>query len=177
MFKKLLIALIMLGLIMVGSAAATEGPAFTSFYGPHSKCFMTMENYYENNTSPAWICSKTTVIVATAHKSFVVFFDFDSDKIDKDQVVILEDALVAMNDSKSPTFSLTGFCDFRGSNDYNTALGSRRIESVRSWFVKNGVDKEFVIVNHGKNESPIRELAGRFCSDCWNDRRVEIGVE
>lgn len=177
MFKKLLVALVMIGFVMVGSVSAQEKPQFLSFYGPNSACFMTMMAYYANDTSPAWICSKTPVVVATAYKEFVVFFDFDSALIDTDQEMVLEDALEAIKDTKSEVISLTACCDFRGSKDYNLALGDRRANSVRDWFSKKGVDKEFVIVNYGKGESPIRKLAGKFCSECWNDRRVEIGVE
>jgi len=178
MFKKLLVALVMVSLFIVGSVSAKESPNFASFYGPNSECFMTMRAYYVNDTSPAWICSaKTPVVVATAYKAFVVFFDFDSAVLDPEQQMVLEDALLAIKTSKAENISLTAFCDFRGPNDYNLALGAKRIDSVRDWFSKKGLDKEFAVTNYGKMESPIRKLAGKFCSECWNDRRVEIGVE
>jgi len=179
MFKKFLAALIMIGftLVSVGSVSARDKPQFLPFYGPNSACFMTMAAYYGNDTSPAWICSKIPVVVNTAYKSFVVFFDFDSDVIKADQTATLEDALADIKSTKPKVITLTAFCDFRGPDDYNLSLGSRRVESIRSWFSKKGVDKEFAIVNYGKKKSPIRKLDGKFCSECWNDRRVEIDIK
>lgn len=178
MFKKLLAVIVMMGFVLVGSMTvqAQENPQFLSFYGSNSACFMTMLSYYTNDTSPSWVCSKTpAVIVATPYKKFVVFFDFDSASIKADQVKTLEDALAAIKGTKSKTVTLTAFCDFRGSNEYNLNLGKKRAKSVSDWFSNKGINKDFVVVNKG--ESPIRKLVGKFCESCWNDRRVEVGVK
>lgn len=175
MFKKLLVALVMVGLIMGGTALAATNAEFLSFYGPNSGCFMTMQNYYANNTLPRWICSANEPVLVAG--KFAVFFDFDSAKIKADQVPVLEKALAHIKNLNSHSITLVAFCDFRGPDSYNTKLGERRLESVQNWLLEHGAPDSFVLVNNGKSESPIRELTGKFCKKCWEDRKVEIGVE
>jgi outer membrane protein OmpA-like peptidoglycan-associated protein len=175
MFKKLLLALVMVGLVMSGTALATGNPQFLSFYGPNSGCFMTMQNYYANNTLPKWICSAEEPVLVAG--KFVVYFDFDSAKIKADQVPALEKALAHIKAMNSHSITLVAFCDFRGPDSYNNKLGERRLKSVETWLLEHGAPDSFVLVNNGRSASPIRKLANKFCKKCWEDRKVEIGVE
>ena len=175
MFKKLLVALVMVGLVFGGTALASTNPQFLSFYGPHSGCFMTMQNYYANNTLPKWVCSAEEPVLVAG--KVAVYFDFDSAKIRDDQIPALEKALGYIKKLNAHSITLVAFCDFRGPDSYNAKLGERRLESVQNWLVEHGAPDSFVLVNNGKSKSPIRELAGKFCKECWQDRKVEIEVE
>lgn len=127
---------------------------------------------------PMWFCPEEVVVIEVAAKTFVVYFDFDKSAIRADQVGILEEALAYAKEVGSDEIALASFCDFRGTDDYNVGLGSRRAESVKSWFVGNGLDTGFVIDNNGEFDSIVRQTtAVGFCGECWQDRRVEITVE
>jgi len=106
---------------------------------------------------------------------FVVFFDFDMSNIRADQLATLEDALAYAKMYDAP-IALDGFCDFRGSNEYNIALGDRRASAVKAWFVENGIDPDRIsTASYG--ELGVRDLVGRFCKECFKDRKVTIKIK
>lgn len=129
--------------------------------------------------APVWYCPEGEPVAVTVEaKTFVVYFDFDKSNIRADQVGVLEEALAYAKEVGSEEIGLASFCDFRGTDEYNVGLGNRRAESVKNWFVENGLDTGFVVDNNGEFDSPTRPTtAVGFCNECWQDRRVEITVE
>jgi len=64
--------------------------------------------------------------------------------------------------------TIEGYCDDRGSSEYNLALGSRRADAVKSYMVSLGVSaSRIALVSKGKEQG--------FCSDdnegCWQQNR------
>lgn len=96
------------------------------------------------------------------------FFDYDTYDIRGDaQGVLAKDAayLVAHPDIK---FVIGGYCDERGSNEYNLALGQNRADAAKKALVAAGVAASRIrVVSYGK-EKP-------FCSEsseeCWQQNR------
>jgi outer membrane protein OmpA-like peptidoglycan-associated protein len=134
---------------------------------------------------PAWFCPEPAPVVLAAvtpppvfePKTFVVYFDFDKDIIRADQEDVLKEAAEYAAANGEAFVELKAFCDFRGTNDYNVGLGERRAVAVEHWLIENGTAAErFDVYNFGEDESPVRQLAGKFCKDCWSDRRVEITI-
>ncbi len=96
------------------------------------------------------------------------FFDYDAAEIRPDA----REALGADAEflKKWPTVKVTieGYCDERGTRQYNMALGQRRASAARDFLVSLGVDtRRLSIVSYGK-ERP-------FCSEaneaCWQKNR------
>ena len=109
-----------------------------------------------------------------------VFFDYDKSEIREDGRLVLQrnaDPLKAiLNDFPSAVISLEGYCDERGSAEYNLGLGDRRATSVREFLIQLGVPGERLKpISFGK-ERP-------FCLEsneqCWQlNRRVRfVGVQ
>jgi peptidoglycan-associated lipoprotein len=96
------------------------------------------------------------------------FFDYDTYDIRGDaQSVLAKDAayLVAHPDIK---IVLGGYCDERGSNEYNLALGQNRADAAKKALVAAGIAESRIrVVSYGK-EKP-------FCSEsteeCWQQNR------
>ena len=96
------------------------------------------------------------------------FFDYDTDAIRADaQATLSKDAsyLVSHPDVK---VVLGGYCDERGSDEYNLALGQKRAESAKTSLVTAGVAASRIrVISYGK-EKP-------FCSEsneaCWQQNR------
>ena len=96
------------------------------------------------------------------------FFDYDTYTIRSDaQAVLSHDAsyLVAHPDVK---IVIGGYCDERGSNEYNLALGQNRADAAKNALVTAGVAASRVrVISYGK-EKP-------FCADsteeCWQQNR------
>jgi peptidoglycan-associated lipoprotein len=120
---------------------------------------------------PAVVVAPTSTISAEedfkAHVSDA-FFDYDTYDIRGDaQGVLAKDAsyLVSHSDVK---VVIGGYCDERGSNEYNLALGQNRADAAKNALVTAGVAATRIrVVSYGK-EKP-------FCSEsteeCWQQNR------
>jgi peptidoglycan-associated lipoprotein len=122
------------------------------------------------NAPPAVVVPTTTVSVEDEFKTGVqdAFFDYDTYDIRSDaQAILVRDAsfLVAHPDVK---VVIGGYCDERGSSEYNLALGQNRADAAKNALVAAGVAASRVrVVSYGK-EKP-------FCSEsteeCWQQNR------
>ena len=122
------------------------------------------------NEPPAVVVPSTATNIEDDFKSGVqdAFFDYDTYDIRADaQAVLVRDAsfLVAHPDVK---IVIGGYCDERGSSEYNLALGQNRADAAKNALVSAGVAATRIrVVSYGK-EKP-------FCSEsteeCWQQNR------
>ena len=122
------------------------------------------------NAPPAVAVPVNTLTAEEEFKANVqdIFFDYDTYDIRSDaQATVSKDAsyLVSHADVK---VVIGGYCDERGSNEYNLALGQNRAEAVKNALVTAGVATSRIrVVSYGK-EKP-------FCSEsteeCWQQNR------
>jgi peptidoglycan-associated lipoprotein len=107
------------------------------------------------------------------------YFDYDKHDIRPDaQKTLLEDSHTLAEILKDyPEYKLTveGYCDERGSEEYNLALGDARAKQAKEFLVSLGVPaNQLKTVSYGKNK-PV-------CTDadeaCWQkNRRAHITQE
>jgi peptidoglycan-associated lipoprotein len=122
------------------------------------------------NSPPAVVVPSNTMSEEDEFRSQVqdAFFDYDTYDIRSDaQAVLAKDAsfLVSHPDIK---VVIGGYCDERGSNEYNLALGQNRADAAKNALVQAGVAANRIrVVSYGK-EKP-------FCSEsteeCWQQNR------
>jgi len=122
------------------------------------------------NEAPAVVVPSTTTNIEDDFKSGVqdAFFDYDTYDVRSDaQAVLVRDAsfLVAHPEVK---VVIGGYCDERGSSEYNLALGQNRADAAKNALVTAGVAATRIrVVSYGK-EKP-------FCSqsteECWQQNR------
>jgi outer membrane protein OmpA-like peptidoglycan-associated protein len=74
-----------------------------------------------------------------APKDWMVFFDFNSTKIDPDAAATITDAANVAKGYPNAKVTVTGYTDTVGSNAYNQALSLRRANAVRDGLIANGV--------------------------------------
>ena len=97
-----------------------------------------------------------------------IFFDYDAYDVRSDaQATLSQDAsyLASHTDVK---VVIGGYCDERGSNEYNLSLGESRANSAKTALVTAGVAASRIrVISYGK-EKP-------FCSEsteeCWQQNR------
>ncbi|MGQ0793214.1 MAG: OmpA family protein [Deltaproteobacteria bacterium] len=83
-----------------------------------------------------------------------VFFDYDSSNVNPDSIPVLKQnaGIIKAN----PSFKLVaveGYCDVRGTEEYNLALGQKRADSIRAYLVGLGVSPSVVqSVSKGETE-------------------------
>jgi peptidoglycan-associated lipoprotein len=97
-----------------------------------------------------------------------VFFDYDKANLRSDAQSVLPRDAAFLASHPNLKVLIGGYCDERGSNEYNISLGQDRAESVKEALVSAGVSASRLrVVSFGK-EKP-------FCSDetdsCWQQNR------
>lgn len=97
-----------------------------------------------------------------------IFFDYDASDIRSDAQSILSKDAAYLNSHPDIRFIIGGYCDERGSNEYNLGLGQQRAEAAKNALVNAGVAASRVrVISYGK-EKP-------FCTqsseDCWQQNR------
>ena len=96
-----------------------------------------------------------------------IMFDFDKYNIRGDQKFVMGRNIVAIGTRRD--LILEGYCDERGTSEYNLALGQRRADAVRKALIQRGVTGEMQTISYGKERATGRDEVG------WAmDRRVEI---
>ena len=97
-----------------------------------------------------------------------IFFDYDADAIRTDaEATLSKDASYLVSHS-NVRIVIGGYCDERGSDEYNLALGQRRADATKNALVQAGVGADRMrVISYGK-EKP-------FCTEsneaCWQQNR------
>jgi peptidoglycan-associated lipoprotein len=122
------------------------------------------------NAPPAVSVPSTTMSAEEEFKANVqdIFFDYDTYDVRSDaQATLSRDAsyLASHADLK---IVIGGYCDERGSNEYNLALGQNRADAAKAALITAGVAAGRIrVISYGK-EKP-------FCSEsteeCWQQNR------
>jgi len=84
-----------------------------------------------------------------------VFFNYDSSDVRSDTRGTLDSnaGYIINNASSMKLVAVEGYCDIRGTEEYNLALGQRRAESVKSYLVGVGVSPAIIqAVSKGETE-------------------------
>jgi peptidoglycan-associated lipoprotein len=104
-----------------------------------------------------------------------IFFDYDSYEIRPDAQAPVSKAVTFLNANPQIRVLIGGYCDDRGSTEYNLALGASRADAAKDALVKGGVAASRIrTVSYGK-EKP-------FCTqeneECWQqNRRAAFSVD
>ncbi len=104
-----------------------------------------------------------------------IFFDFDQYAIRDDARGVLQNNASVLKKKNSKKIIIEGYCDDRGTNEYNLALGERRAQSTKRYLAALGINpSDIATISYGE-EKP-------FCSDqneeCrQQNRRAHFMVE
>lgn len=122
------------------------------------------------NAPPAVAVPTNTMSAEEEFKANVqdIFFDYDTPEIRTDAQATLSKDASYLASHPSVKIVIGGYCDERGSNEYNLALGQNRAEATKNALVTAGVAVTRIrVISYGK-EKP-------FCSesteDCWQQNR------
>ena len=97
-----------------------------------------------------------------------IFFDYDSYDVRGDAQSILSKDAAYLSSHPTVKIVIGGYCDERGSNEYNLALGQNRANAAKNALVTAGVAADRIrVISYGK-EKP-------FCTEsteaCWQQNR------
>jgi peptidoglycan-associated lipoprotein len=104
-----------------------------------------------------------------------VFFDYDSYELRPDAVTAATHAAAYLAAHPAIKVIIGGYCDDRGSAEYNLALGENRANSARTALVSAGVPASRLrVISYGKEK--------QFCTEetesCWQqNRRAQFSLD
>ena len=107
----------------------------------------------------------------------VVYFAFDSSAVDmKAAAKLKEQAAMWAASANKPVLVIQGYCDERGTVDYNLALGERRAYAVKKDLVKLGVPADKIeTISYGKERTAV--MVNDQASWALNRRSITIAVK
>jgi len=93
----------------------------------------------------------------------VVLFDYDKADIRPDQVSRLQTDAAWLKSHPTVKFTVEGYADERGSEEYNLGLGDRRANTVKDFLIKAGVPQSTITTISYGEERPVCHEANEQC--------------
>lgn len=122
------------------------------------------------NTPPAVVVPSNTMSAEEEFKANVqdIFYDYDTSDLSAEAKATLVKDEAYLSSHADVKIVIGGYCDERGSNEYNLGLGQSRAESAKNALVAAGISASRIrVISYGK-EKP-------FCSEsteeCWQQNR------
>ena len=83
-----------------------------------------------------------------------VYFAFDKSALSASARNALKKNVKFLSENPDVNVTVTGYCDDRGTRKYNLALGRKRANAVKRYYVKQGISKERIkIASFGEPKS------------------------
>jgi peptidoglycan-associated lipoprotein len=83
-----------------------------------------------------------------------IYFDFNQYEIREDQKENALHMAESLKANPNVNIQIQGHTDDRGSAEYNMALGQKRAQTLKNYFIANGVTNKIETISYGK-ERPI----------------------
>lgn len=104
-----------------------------------------------------------------------VFFAFDSSALTDNATEVLDTQVKWLNMRKHNKVNVIvqGYCDDRGTREYNLALGERRANAVKQYLVSQGVAADRIsVISYGKERPAV--LGNNEAARAQNRRAVTV---
>jgi len=104
-----------------------------------------------------------------------LFFDYDSYDLRPDAQTAISSAAAYLNSNPGIKVLIAGYCDDRGSAEFNITLGENRANAAKTALVSAGVDgKRIRVVSYGKE----RQFCSEETESCWQqNRRDQFSID
>ena len=101
-----------------------------------------------------------------------IYFDYDKSNIRSDAREILKANAEIFTRNSSATIVVEGYCDERGTTEYNMALGERRAQETKQYLGNLGINASRIeTISYGEE----RPLDSRSTEEAWaQNRRVQF---
>jgi outer membrane protein OmpA-like peptidoglycan-associated protein len=106
-----------------------------------------------------------------------VYFDFDKYTINAIQQRSVMDFIKGIDTTQLESVYIYGYCDDRGTNDYNLQLSQNRVNSVKTILLEQGFDKNKIVIIEGKGRILIDKYLKESLADIRSkNRRVDLFI-
>lgn len=114
-------------------------------------------------------------LTAQAGKVETVYFEFDKSNLYSEQEQMILDFIIKVDTSRIESIQIYGYCDDRGTADYNYKLSEQRVNTVRNLLISYGFNKNKIVIIEGKGRviltDDLLENLGEIRS---KNRRVDL---
>ena len=118
------------------------------------------------------------VMIAQSSRQHVVYFETDKyivPETEKNRLLLF---IQNLEIEKVTKISIYGFCDDRGSDNYNLVLSQNRADAIKSVFSLGGIKEELISNVDGKGEVLLKIVAAEDLNIIRGlNRKVEISVD
>ena len=102
-----------------------------------------------------------------------VFFAFDSSALSAEAQAALDTQAAWLKKHDGVNAIVQGYCDERGTREYNLALGERRANAVKQYLVSRGIDESRIsTISYGKERPAV--LGSNEAAWAQNRRAVTV---
>lgn len=85
-----------------------------------------------------------------------IFYEFDKATLTQESTASLDQLVKLLNENPHVTIELAAHCDYKGSDEYNKRLSTRRAMSVVNYLIGKGIDKERLTpMGYGKEQPKV----------------------
>jgi outer membrane protein OmpA-like peptidoglycan-associated protein len=89
-------------------------------------------------------------LLAQEKGTHAVYFDFDKFDLNPSQIITIKNLLHSSSTPRFDAIQLYGYCDDRGSENYNYNLSNKRVATVQKILLENGIVQNKIFICEGK---------------------------
>ncbi len=108
------------------------------------------------------------------------YFDYNKADLREDAKNILDQNINVLKNNRDLTLVIMGYADSRGTSEYNKNLSAKRANTVKQYYVENGISKKRITATIAYGESMIENgcVDGVECSEAQHqlNRKVDFKV-
>jgi outer membrane protein OmpA-like peptidoglycan-associated protein len=86
-----------------------------------------------------------------------VFFEFDKYTLDSNKLAAITKSISSVDFSKFEAIQLYGYCDDRGTVDYNDKLSKKRVDFVQQFLISKGVSQSKIYICEGRGKVDLEK--------------------
>ncbi len=104
-----------------------------------------------------------------------VYFEFDKFALNKNEISTIIGIVNAPNFSQFEAIQLYGYCDDRGSEEYNDKLSKKRVATVQEILLSNGISQNKIFICEGKGRVNLdKDTVKNLEKTRYKNRRVDM---
>ncbi|SHF83392.1 OmpA family protein [Flavobacterium fluvii] len=104
-----------------------------------------------------------------------VYFEFDKFVLNKNEINTIIYLVNSPNSSQFESVQLYGYCDDRGSEDYNNKLSDKRVSTVQKILLANGISQNKIFICEGKGRVNLdKDTVKNLERTRYKNRRVDL---